>query len=256
MENQKKLQKAITISIVGFIVLIVVSVAIYELFLQRNPYGRQIKIDNLSSYYPDIPEERRDSIFATLFRVVSENTNQDEKIPKRGALVRKGTNHFTFDEKTGVTYIDFIVDIESLQQSYNVQYEWADNVENEINLSGYQGLVTCIKDPELIIYKDFKCKDMFTDDKYSDFVKKYPIIQDLPVIVDYYSNNYADYTHYTITYNATQEDYSDFSLIINDYTGNNYNVALDKIRELGFDPNDYKIIYDDSYVFVPPVYVE
>lgn len=243
--NQNKIKTFAIFGSIGFIVLVLIIFLIIK-NLNTNQYGNQIVINNFSNYYPNTPAERKESIFATLFRAVTDNVDDINQIPKNGALIREGAQGPDFDEKTGITHINFYVDIDSIQQSYQVQYEWANNEANQANLSGYQGLVTCIRDPNYIIYKDFQCQDMFTNDRYSTLAQTYPIIKDLPLVVDEYSDGYGTYTYYTISYDAINQDPKNFKLIIMDYTGGNYQKALDAIRKLGYDPKSYTIEYTDA----------
>ena len=60
----------------------------------------------------------------------------------------------------------------------------------------------------------------------------------------YYSNNYTSHVKYEIT-SEVNSSYTAFTIEISDYTGGNYNNALDKIREAGFNPDDYIINYHD-----------
>lgn len=73
-------------------------------------------------------------------------------------------------------------------------------------------------------------------------IPKYPIVKDLPIQVEFYSNDYSDHTQYTINYSIKNND---FNLIINDESGNSHDTALQKIKSLGYNPNDYKIIYNN-----------
>lgn len=73
-------------------------------------------------------------------------------------------------------------------------------------------------------------------------ISKYPILKYLPIQVEYFSNNYAEHTQYTINYSYENNQ---FRLIINDASGNSHKIALQKIEELGYNPNDYNIIYNN-----------
>ncbi|MBR6532312.1 hypothetical protein IKT64_00870 [Candidatus Saccharibacteria bacterium] len=73
---------------------------------------------------------------------------------------------------------------------------------------------------------------------------KNPILNKLPITVEYYSKNYTSHTKYEITAKIN-DDYSAFTIEISDYTGGNQDNALDKIREAGFNPDNYTINYHD-----------
>lgn len=75
-----------------------------------------------------------------------------------------------------------------------------------------------------------------------NLIPKYPIVKDLPTQVEFFSDNYSNYVQYTINYSYTD---GNFSLIIDDESGNSHDIALRKIRDLGYNPDDYKIVYNN-----------
>ncbi|MDO4760223.1 MAG: hypothetical protein Q4A33_02935 [Candidatus Saccharibacteria bacterium] len=81
--------------------------------------------------------------------------------------------------------------------------------------------------------------------KLDDFYKNNPILNALPIKVGYYSKNYSSYVNYEISAKINS-DYTAFEININDYTGGNRENALGKIREAGFNPDDYTINYHDQ----------
>ncbi len=78
----------------------------------------------------------------------------------------------------------------------------------------------------------------------SDYKKKISILGILPIDFDEYTNDYADYIQYHININPTQDCPKIACLIIEDNTGGNKQIAENKLRELGYNPNDYDIFYD------------
>lgn len=239
------------------VVLIIISVAILLLVLitfslgrlfESNPFGAQIKIDNFSEYFDDTPKEIRDSLFAALYDMAERNLDESIEIPISGALIRQDSTSYLYDEKKNMNYGNFVVDIEVLGQSYHGYFEWS-NDSNNAYYSGYRTLYTCLPSTDLI-YGEFGCVDMFEKTAAEIF----PIIQVLPVMVDYYENNYTVYTKYYITYDIVGDNES-IVLEIDDYTGGNYDKAIAKIRELGYDPDDYEITYSDISSEYTSVYV-
>ena len=69
-----------------------------------------------------------------------------------------------------------------------------------------------------------------------------PLLQILPIDVEYYINN-QQYVHYQISFSIA--DPENVTVLINDYTGGNYDAALTRIRSEGYDPADYHIDYRD-----------
>ena len=233
MNNEKKIQVnpiTIIILIVVLVFIILLGITFYNLF-RSNPYGREIKIDNFT-------DDMREYMSAKLYDIVMDNVNNmsEKDIPKSGAMIRNGSATSSYDEALNMHYGKYIVDIKDVRRTFIGYFEWSDDKDN-LNYSGVSTVYYCpgIQD---IIYEDFNCKDMFTDDLSS----KFPIISYLPETVEYYSDNYSSYTKYRIAY-LLLDDNSRIVLTITDYTGGNQEKALEKIKELGFNPNDYEIEY-------------
>lgn len=79
--------------------------------------------------------------------------------------------------------------------------------------------------------------------KQEDIEDKYPLIKHLPLNIDYYTSDLSKHVKYSISY-IIEED--KVSIKITDLSGNNKTLALDKIKSLGFSPDDYNIEYIDS----------
>lgn len=77
----------------------------------------------------------------------------------------------------------------------------------------------------------------------ASYKKKYPAIEALPIIYAKYDENW-DYTEFRIDGGDFDECEEDFCLKITDTTGGNYEFALSLIREKGFNPDDFEIIYE------------
>ena len=85
----------------------------------------------------------------------------------------------------------------------------------------------------------------------SDYlVKNYPLITKLPIQVEYFKNN-STYIYYVISY--TVDDDNHVTILIQDYTGDNYNPALERIKAEGFNPDDYVIKYQDKTAEITPI---
>ena len=69
-----------------------------------------------------------------------------------------------------------------------------------------------------------------------------PIVEVLPIVVAKYDEKW-NYTEYRVDGGDFDECEKEFCLRITDTTGGNYEAALASIREKGFKPEDYEIIY-------------
>lgn len=224
----------ILLSIFAVIVLLIITLT--QLF-RKNPYGEQIKINNIEQYYKSFPNDTKDSVFNTLYNVASIN-NPDTKLPKSGAKIRDGSTTGNYNKNTNIYIDSFIVDIEELQQSYVFQVTWSPNQDNPYleNVS-YPVLATCPKTDQ-IIYNSFTCIDGFSNNGIYDD----PIFSILPINIAYYENNYSVYTAYDIIAEVTDDK---LTIIINDKTGGNRNAALNSLKEKNINPDDYAIVYND-----------
>ena len=82
-------------------------------------------------------------------------------------------------------------------------------------------------------------------------ISKYPLLKSLPLKVEYYRNN-ATYIYYIISY--TIESDNTPTIIIKDYSGNNYESAIERIKSMGFDPEEYNIKYEDRTAEIAPTF--
>lgn len=146
--------------VVGVVFVALVIVTLINLF-RNNPYGREIKIDNFSSFYGDAPQDIKDQIFNNLYDTVLQNIGEDDKIPGSGAMVRQETAVSQFDKDTNVYYGSFVVDIEEIQQSYRVQFEWSSN-KNNPNLGGFSVLISCVPESLRIYENEVQCTTYLT----------------------------------------------------------------------------------------------
>lgn len=81
-----------------------------------------------------------------------------------------------------------------------------------------------------------------------EFVAKYKkvreILDDLPIDYSAYSEDYSDYERYEIIQDERKDCKKMICLKIIDYTGGNDKAAIEKIREMGYEPDDYEIVYE------------
>ncbi len=146
-----------------FAILVVVFLIITLVRIFRvNPYGNETRIDNLSKYYNDLPQEKTDQIFYQLYNMLSNNLPEGIVVPEKGAMVRDDTSEYNYSELEKIYYGKFIVDIAEVQQSYQVQFEWSP-VANNQNLGGYPVLITCLPE-NLQIYPSDYCSNILEVD--------------------------------------------------------------------------------------------
>lgn len=155
-----------------FIIIIVfIAIAFFatiiglSLYLMLRPIEGELRIDNLPELISDMPDDTKHAIYAALYN----NANSySENVPHSGALIRKET----LDHSSGdpASHGSFIVDISSLEQSFEVQYEWSTK-KDDPDISSTPIVIDCVSDPELIIYKNFQCKSSRTYDPDSNLTE-------------------------------------------------------------------------------------
>ena len=72
---------------------------------------------------------------------------------------------------------------------------------------------------------------------------EHPIISKLPVAVDYYTSDYSSHIKYDLRYEIG-EDKQTITIFIDDYTGGNKNLAVERLNSFGLDLSGYKIKYN------------
>lgn len=145
------------------------------------------------------------------FRIPTGNHNI--KIEKDGFT----TKEYSFDTATTDKLFDYLVES-------NGSYDWYLNHNDDALL------LTSIGDYESTL-------------KSEEYNSRYPVVKILPIIYAHYDEEY-NYTEYRVDGGSFPDCASDFCLKITDTTGGNYDSALQKIKDSGFNPDDYQILYE------------
>ena len=239
--NQIQFKPIHFVIIIFVAIVIVLAIISFSNMNKTEEYGPELKIDNFSKYYNEVPDNIRSSLFATLYRVVGLNLAANQEPITSGAVIRKDSAEKTYNEETDVHYGSFIVDVEYVQQSFNVRIGWS-NIPNNPTLNSNEVFIGCLTGKQSL-YGSTTCRDGQEDDSPLQTISsRFPIIQDLPINVSYYTDNYETYVSYSITYKL-DEKAENITIYINDYSGNNKQAALDKLIELGYTPSAFNIVY-------------
>lgn len=81
-------------------------------------------------------------------------------------------------------------------------------------------------------------------DRINKLTKENPALLELPLTVEYYSEDFSEYTKYILGYELDNSERG-FVLIMKDYTGAKEEAGFNKLRELGLDLNGLKMVYED-----------
>lgn len=193
MFNRKKinLKTIIIFAIVVFLAIVAVVSVLYINSNQRNGY---LKISNLGDYTkgkPTNPNTVR-YIEEQLYKTVNMNLEKPVKSNSvKDVLIRYDTFRQDFNDQEQYYTVDFIVDISSLKQSYEIKYSWSSNNSSANNNIDERGTAVLCLPKNMLYYGDFKCKDGFTEEEQAQD----PIFRYLP-----YST-----LDYTVTYGSNAE---------------------------------------------------
>lgn len=125
-----------------------------------NPYTDYVEIANLDRF---TRWQKKDDatlyvVQHMLFNTINYNTHPPISTGQvTDALVRDNTFNQSFDKETEIYTVSFVVDIASLQQSYNIQYQWAQQGSGA-DLDEYGTLISCL-DTDRLVYGAFNCRD-------------------------------------------------------------------------------------------------
>ncbi len=160
----KRLKKLVVIGII-FIFICVASILLYMFQPKENPYGEELSINNLSDYTKGkaINADATNRINHELYKQIKRNSSQEiANNSIKDIIVRDESFIQTYDQERKAHLVEMIVDIESLKQSYLVNYEWHDKGVKDDGLGQYGVLVSCLPVDQLI-YGDFECQDLGSD---------------------------------------------------------------------------------------------
>jgi len=219
--------------------VVAVVLAIYE--NNKNPYPNYINIANLDDFTTGKPTDRDTLNFIryALFNTISYNLDRPLANGEiEDVLIRPNSFLQTYNEATKAHSVSFIVDIESLQQSYGVRYQWSNN--RSFVTAEYSTLVFCLPIDQLI-FSDFRCKYMMSsENQVSD-----PIMRHLP--------------HSTLNFRITAGGLDNGKLTLNititlsaydertnpDAAIDSYKTEVTNwIKSIDQDPNDYNLNYN------------
>jgi len=149
MLNSKKKKIIIVISVLS--VFVFISILFVFVFGKKD----EIEIKNLSSNINNISDEKKHNIFKSLYNIVRNNRANADNIGD--AKIRENSVTQNYYKEDSLYYGSFIVDIDSIKQSYFVRYYITTDKDKE-SLYSSSIVIECVPENK-IIYKDFTCTD-------------------------------------------------------------------------------------------------
>lgn len=161
--------------VVGFVLTVIIVVGFYISSLLEQNEGR-ISIKNYSQYVKNLPKTEQEYLEKALYDTVSLNVSDKEKIKSiKDAAIRSDSYSQKVDDDLYTTV--FIVDIESIKQSYELQNVYSRLDTDASSLHDYTHLALCLP-KEKLKFGEFKCKDRISVEKGVEQAN--PILQYLP----------------------------------------------------------------------------
>lgn len=168
--------KPVPFSIIVGVGLLLLGAIVWIITARVHDAGDRTPIRGYDRLVKNLPESYKSAIEAALRDMIAYNGIDESQLDSvKDAITRKDSAAQEEELKDYRYTGRFIVDIESIGHSYQVQYEYSKRPEMNAQ-SGYPVLVGCLPKDQLI-YGDFSCKERYTQ---TDEIVKDPIVSRLP----------------------------------------------------------------------------
>ena len=190
--------------ILQFFILIIIIFLVSRLNKEESNIP-SLTIANFASNIEGLPRESIEPIQASLYNVVNQNNNNI--VDDTSVIIRKDSlvNHYFEQQK--IHYVNLIVDIPSLEQSFQIFHEWPEKNDytNQYYMINRATMAMCVS-PGDAIYQESTCEDAYSNNGQrtivSEFIKYFTF--------DYFNAYAKDYDLYkTIFINPIMFDYNE-----------------------------------------------
>ena len=155
MENKasqkKKILAILAFGIVILFVFVFLSIIKNSSTPTREEFTVGLRVDNFNDYFSEVPEYTRKEIFYKIYSSAAKFT--EGEVPEGGAIIREDTVKKT--DKHGI----FIVDIDSIKQSYLIEFNWGDD----------PGVIIACPPKNSVIYPETICEIFAADHEPTTF---------------------------------------------------------------------------------------
>ncbi len=232
--NDDKKPTSLRMIIIAVIAFIVVAAGVSVFFIIRNNLNNQARVVSVKNYPAELPVTYRENVGFQLKELLKSKFDASENSIIE-ATIR--SDSVVAKEDHEINSVEFLIDIDEYQQTYLVSVGWSDTVEMS------DDLVIACTDKSQSKYPDAFCKSMYNSTADFERIEKYPLYEKLPISVDYFDASKRRAVHYEIR--GAFDDEDKLVLTVVDYSGGNLEPAKTKLKELGFNADDYQIKYDD-----------
>lgn len=162
-QNIHPRRRLVTIIIVTAVVVIGLALLIGFLAQPKtkNQFGNIIRIQNYDQKVKNLSSDMRDAMESYLYNIVKRNdTSNFDATKVTDAYIRDSSDSQTHNDTNDVYSGNFIVDMASIKQSYQVQYSYSSN-PNNVDTGGNPVVISCLPINQLK-YGEFNCTDFVT----------------------------------------------------------------------------------------------
>lgn len=195
-----------------------------------------ISITNYSQSITNIPKDRQDYIQSSLLNIASIN-QPDINMGDAKANIREGSVRERNFPVQNVSYASAIIDIPELSQSYQLFLQYSKDKYNRNVAPNGTIILLCLTDPADIIYPNFSCTDIYTQNTRNSLVEQFIKFQQFDGFI------------------AWVEDYDTVVIVPNDFNQIESERfiadAKDFVYSLGISPDlfNFRIMQAEEYNF-------
>ncbi len=233
-----------TLIVVQFLFIIFIVIAVSNILNDQNNVAKVdiddysdissgIVIDSTNDLDADtdfaLDDTKKSVIGGILYDVVS--LNNIDNIQNNKAIIRQNSVHYAYIYDLQIYFLNFIVDLEDLGQSYRIVYRWADEYPNKSVPTNEPAMAFCLHKDELI-YENFNCKDSYNN--YGESLVVYDLLR------------YKDFSNFTVGLSGDIYKGEALNIHINTISNEESFVssAISEVSEylssLGFNLNDFE----------------
>ncbi|MBP5511984.1 hypothetical protein J6X90_01180 [Candidatus Saccharibacteria bacterium] len=247
----KKIQSKINqnpklIFILSFSIFIIGAAIIIFFAILNQLHDRKISVTNIDSYVKDMPESKKQEIYQTIYQAAETNSDLGETtLSTATATIREKTFSESYDSYNYIHSGEFIVDIESIKQTYHIYYDWSPNKDSEQLIASSYGVTANCPSKTEAIYDFYKCKNPYTDENYRAY--------DYLTMLLPYSSNLSDGTPFSASpvdyYYGSNEPFVRISVDAcgdNKKVDNGVKAFKDYLKNYDLNPDDYNIISQNN----------
>ena len=168
-ENNKKISPFIlTIAMIQAVFVIIIIITIYKETVKENtvvPRDDQpiVTIDDLSLKVANLSDNYINDILHSITKAIESNNN-NVNVSNLDIIIRNDSITLKQFDKQQFDALSFIIDIPTLEQSYQVYYKYPTTVDIDNPYSNNPRAVLCIDNPSQIIYPNFQCHSDYPSD--------------------------------------------------------------------------------------------